>query len=405
MNEIDEIFKQASLSKREEFKPEYWEEFQQSIIPTKKKKRRFLFFLLSMGILLTIGTLSIVKNISEKSKLQSITEVESNSFTAIKENNFPTSTSNSLATQTEKTNDRANELFDDSKPDKTVSIRPIRIKTYPINSDPIYSKIPIVKNEISNSSALPPLKLETVNKDKIESETEISEEIKDDSDEDNFEPENKQTLDSTAIKSVVKNPFQNSHKFNFVFGISTYKDVNLANNPSILKAGLSLGIEYEYLLKPNLSVSTGILLNNRVSDNAKLFFNNQNNGFGELEKQTTYSYTDFYFVEIPVTLNYIINSKHKLGAGPTYTRLISTKYKKIEKGNTTTKSKNDVAYHLNTFSQNNYGLNLFYQYNFKQIGINLGYTYGLNNYVNFDTFQTNTTNRLSKLQLSIKYNI
>ena len=146
-------------------------------------------------------------------------------------------------------------------------------------------------------------------------------------------------------------------------------------------------------------------MNNRVSDNAKLFFNNQNNGFGELEKQTTYSYTDFYFVEIPVTLNYIINSKHKLGAGPTYTRLITTKYKKIEKGNTTTKSNNDIAYHLNTFSQNNYGLNLFYQYNFKQIGINLGYTYGLNNYVNFDTFQTNTINRLSKLQLSIKYNI
>ena len=211
--------------------------------------------------------------------------------------------------------------------------------------------------------------------------------------------------DSTIAIIPKITPTINLHRFNFVLGVSIYNDINFSSLANRLKTGLNIGVEYEYLLKPYLSFSSGVHLNNRTSDNANLIFDKQNNGFGDLDIKTTYSYSEFYFIEIPVTVNYLISSKHKIGAGPVYNRLITTKVDKTEEVENSVNKTNSYSYHYNTFSLNNYGINGYYQYNTNRFGINLGYTYGLNNFLNTNTFQTNKTHRLTKLQLSIKYNI
>ena len=64
---------------------------------------------------------------------------------------------------------------------------------------------------------------------------------------------------------------------------------------------------------------------------------------------------------------------------------------------------NEYLYHYNTFKLNNVGINFTYQFLFKRVGFNIGYTHGLNEFLNKNTFNSSQYNSLNKLNLSIKY--
>ncbi|MEN8929448.1 MAG: hypothetical protein ABF240_11295, partial [Flavobacteriales bacterium] len=190
------------------------------------------------------------------------------------------------------------------------------------------------------------------------------------------------------------------------FGLIAYDDFDLSSPSFDVKTGMFFGLEAEYLLSSSFSVSVGANVYNRQSDNLIIAFDEQDKGFGKIRNRKTYSYTNLYFLEAPITLNYNINAKHKIGAGPTFTRLLTTKVEVNEEfPAASSANESEYMYHYNTFNLNNVGINLNYQYLFGRVGINVGYTQGINEFLNKETFKSSGFSNLSRVNFAIKYRL
>ena len=470
MNEIDDIFKDAAQAEQATFKPEYWEQYAEQFSGEKKKRKGvFGFFLgellfVSCIVLLAYNN-SFVSSDSELAINTSQIDTESNTDVLNQNttNNFDVSNNsdsdNGIETnQLAKVNDNNSfvsnpVIFSNANLDlkeKTNLDSPNSIKTNTktvganLVSTSSINSTPLSQNSLANNSSASS-NVNYINSSNTNSQLVVkNEKLKEENDQNSvkgegieieksqIEKDSNQSIASidkglsipesqdSNVNSVAKPEKKSSVittsklkkiQFNFQIGGIAYNDFNLNQNVRDIKTGIFAGIEVEYLLKPNLIVSIGVNGYTRNSDGLFIDFDYLDEGFGEVNSKKTYSYTDLYFIEVPVNLNYVINSRHKIGAGPTFTRLLTTKVnvnetvKDVKNNLNNTVSNDQYLYHYNTFGLNNIGINLNYQYMFNRVGVSLGYTQGLNEFLDKKTFGSSRFNSLNKFNLSIKYKL
>lgn len=453
MNEIDDIFKEAAQAESATFKPEYWEQYAEQFNGDKKKRKGILGFFFA-GLIFVSGIAllfynnsyegqetKMATNYTRASQKQNSENIESNELTTLliakaqnekldKEslgrfepvnNAKEINEKMPLAKNTNQTNSRA---LSQTKANPTILSR-VETTNSNINESTTESSsfIRTTQQSVSNPkplfSALLAMDEEKMAKtetvvgnsktiDSAENSLAIAEVIVEENTNDsvtNAEPE------PTSKAAIVTRSKMKKLQFNVQVGTNVYNDFNLYQNNRDIKTGLMAGIEVEYMLKPNVTLSLGVNGYNRTSDGLNIDFDYLDYGFGEVNTRKTYSYTDLYFVEVPVSLNYVINSRHKIGAGATFTRLLTTKVNVKEETKDTkyndysSSNSSQYLYHYNTFVLNNTGIHVNYQYMFKRVGVNIGYTQGLNEFLNKETFNSSRFNSLNKLTLSIKYKL
>ncbi|MDB4089353.1 hypothetical protein N9544_06980 [Flavobacteriales bacterium] len=464
MNDIDDIFKDAALNEQATFKPEYWEQYAEQFNGEKKKQKGVFGFFLG-GLVLVSALIfindyndnnidvindlvnsSVIENTQNKqevvqkalvvnaltNKIKPDDNLVSNTLVNENKNHFVSSNKKSNEDKTDKLGVSKSDISISGTESSDNNILPNNVL---LGSNLKQEKTKKEADLFKNTNDSNPLDLDKVKEEKellknqtvyIEKTNEVEiEKSNSEIDSTNNEPtinsivENTENVDSSinSLKksakksSVVKRGKLNKLQFNFQFGGIAYNDFSLAQASTNLKTGLFAGIEVEYMLKPYLTLSLGVNGYNRNSDGLYIEFQHLDNGFGEVNSKKTYSYTDLYFIEVPVNFNYVLNSRHKIGVGPTFTRLLTTKVnlneetKDVQNNSSTKSNSNELLYHYNTFELNNVGLNVNYQFMYNRVGINIGYTQGINEFLNKNTFNSSKLNSLSKLNLSIKYKL
>lgn len=430
MSDIDKIFKQAAQNKKGEFKPAYWDEMAMLINKDKKKRRGFIWFFIGAGALLITGAVM---------------------FYASKEANYGNLADNYIPRKINSDLEVNNEAFqqveiEDKNLTDKYAINPINNKSYKGPKNTVMQNGQINKSDIQkkqakilNNSVKEVLVAESSNSSyniglgNNNKTTEIDHKnnsLKE------FKPITFSTykmeeysyseLDEMPLSFLVKdtnneitqkkasqtstNDFD-KHNINVLLGISLYDDFNVASKEIDLKTGFVGGIEYVYRLNSRLSLSNQIKGYNRKSSNARLLFNTSEQSFGETTKEAIYDYSNLYFVEIPLSLNYHLAQKHRVGLGVNYTRLITTKVNVVKQrselflNTQTSQTTQQYVYHFDTFTLNNYGVNINYEYNLNRFKLGLEYYLGINNFINKQTFKTNYNNSLNQLNFILKYNV
>lgn len=461
MNEIDDIFKDAAQSEQATFKPEYWDQYAEQFNAGEKKIRKGVFgfflvellfvsciFFIAFSSSLDTETIDLAVNNSMTEKKKTKQKLDK---TILKSNELPliaVAKNNRLEVNAKVYNKAINNSYPGENSikeelnmgEETKKELPSSVSTA-LNNETLASTKLFQPSPVSNRSRREILDFNKQPRTHflLEKENEEEDQEQDSSTEKKGETkvkviqidressrsasilveaveniENKDSTTNSVSKPAKKSSFVTRNRmkkfqFNFQFGVIVYNDFSLSQAKNDINTGLFAGVEVEYVLKPNLTISLGLNGYNRSSDGLYIDFNYADNGFGEVNSKKTYSYTNLYFFEVPVNLNYVINSKHKIGAGPIFTRLLTTKVNvnKEIKGTQSTSNlrsnSNEYLYHYNTFKLNNVGINFTYQFLFKRVGFNIGYTHGLNEFLNKNTFNSSQYNSLNKLNLSIKY--
>jgi hypothetical protein len=429
MNEIDDIFKKAAQDKKGEFNPAYWDSMTMLIDKDKKKKKAFFWFFLTGGIIALIGIVFFFNNLKEAStnniaqgyntqkdednvnkevlaeKKNSESQNINLNTTEVKKNNKiennkdvkaanKTNPSNKLDYTHEELNNKVNRLESESKIVNTAVKKPL--KTTIIDVEP--------KKEAVFSLNINVVSSKRKTEDLIVFKSKELDEL--------IAPNYIESISNDKLKLIIlpEDVFK-KHHFNILLGGAFYDDFNIDLKETNIKLGMIAGVEYEYRLTPKLSLSTQVLGYNRKSKTARLIFETTAQSFGEIQKTAIYDYSDFYFIEIPLNINYKLAPSHKVGFGPYYTKLITTKVNVLQqKGDLILNAKNEsksdkYVYHFDTFTLNNYGANIDYEYSFNRFNFNIGYSLALNYFVNKTTFSTTYNNDLSKLYFKLKYRL
>lgn len=428
MNDIDNIFKQAAQNKKGEFKPAYWDEMAVLINKDKKKRRGFIWFFIGAGIVLLIGVGIFYasketnnNNLAHKytpREIKTELEVKNETIQQI-ENELISSTDKSLVNhinntykETENTivqNGHLNKAH--KKNEQTENINNT-IKTN-LASESLNNthKHSIDNNETkgfaTTNNTFGEAKPITFTSNIIEEYSSIE---LDKMPLSNYASPNSEVTAQEEVPQIASTPFTR-HSVNVLLGISLYDDFNVASKEIDLKTGFVGGVEYVYGFNDKLSLSTQIKGYNRKSSNARLLFNTSEQSFGETTKEAIYDYSNLYFVEIPLSLNYHLAQKHRVGLGVNYTRLITTKVNVVKQrselflNTQTSQTSQQYVYHFDTFTLNNYGVNINYEYNLNRFKVGLEYSFGINNFINKQTFKTNYNNSLNQLNFILKYNV